>query len=80
MGDFHCLVLVLIINYIFRENARSTRSKLIKPNLRIRKTVEGFPEAVKRYAATRREFTKTVQTATGTGTERSKAAYGVAVT
>ena len=43
-------------------------------------TPRKFPESVKRDAAPRRELTKAVNTASGTGTKLSKAANVVATT
>ena len=59
-------------------STRRTSELELKTVERFSTTWRKFSEAVKRWAATRREFTKTVQRASGTGTERSKAAYGVA--
>ena len=71
-------------NHLFRQDARSTRSRLPKANLTIRKTIGGFsatrrklPETVEEDAETRRKLTKT---ASGTETKHSKAANGVAAT
>ena len=71
----------------FQKKCKIYGSKLAKPNLRIRKTVEGFsatrrnlPETVTGDAGTRTEFSKAAQSGSRTGSVLSKPANGVSST